>query len=93
MSRRGFGALVAALIGLSLAIVPGTVASPAAAAPGDSDAVQRFGSCLAAGGHGDLLLVLDTSGSLQDTDPNNQRVAAANHLLDVVVLRYVDLHE
>ena len=59
-------------------------APPAAADSSDdsSDAIQRFGSCLAAGSTGDLLVVLDTSASLQDTDPTAQRVKAAIYMVD-----------
>lgn len=82
MSRRLLAAAVAALIGMTLAIVPTGMGTPAAAAPtSPPDAVQRFGSCLSAGGQGHLLLMLDTSPSLRTTDPTDQRVAAATYLL------------
>ena len=81
MSKRRLGAGLAALLGLVLPVFAAPVVGWAAAAPADSDAVQRFGSCLAAGGKGDLLLVLDTSRSLQETDPGNQRVEAATYLI------------
>lgn len=56
------------------------VASSAAGAS-ESEAIQRFGACLAAGGQGRVLLMLDTSGSLEGTDPQNLRIDAANHLV------------
>jgi len=43
--------------------------------------LQRLGACLAAGGQGDILLVIDRSGSLKDTDPTAQRVVAAKYLV------------
>lgn len=46
------------------------------------EAVQRFGGCLAGGGQGDLLLLIDRSGSLQDSDPLNARVTAAKYLVE-----------
>ena len=55
--------------------------TPSAPAAQSSDAIQRFGACLTAGGQGHLLLLLDTSASLQETDAQGRRVEAANYLL------------
>ena len=43
-------------------------------------AVERFGGCIAAQKSGDVLLMIDESGSLQDTDPAADRVTAARFL-------------
>lgn len=43
---------------------------------------QHFGSCIAGGGSGDIILLMDESGSLKDTDPDNARVSAALHLVN-----------
>ncbi len=48
----------------------------------DDPAVSAFGGCLKAGGAGDLLLLVDSSGSLAQTDGTNGRVTAANYLVD-----------
>ncbi|MEP7193218.1 MAG: hypothetical protein ABI903_10165 [Actinomycetota bacterium] len=45
------------------------------------DPLERLGACLAAGGEGDVLLVIDRSGSLKETDPTAQRVVAAKYLV------------
>jgi von Willebrand factor type A domain len=44
-------------------------------------AAGAFAGCLAAQKHGDLLVLMDTSGSLQQTDPSGVRVQAAKYLL------------
>lgn len=46
------------------------------------DPLLTYGGCLAAQHGGDLLLVMDTSGSLSETDPQAARVMAAQYLLD-----------
>jgi hypothetical protein len=56
------------------ALVSGIQGTPA-------DPVQRLGACLSAGGQGDFLLVLDESASLTTTDPDDQRVDAAQYLV------------
>lgn len=48
----------------------------------DSDPVARFGACLLDGGKGDLLMLIDESGSLQTTDAQNARVSAVKYILD-----------
>ena len=78
--RRAATSLLACLVGVLLAGPLG--ASPSTAAErGATDAVSQLGSCLAGGGTGEMLLVLDTSGSLADTDPTQQRVVAARYLV------------
>lgn len=46
----------------------------------DQKGASRFGACLASQKEGDLLLLLDESSSLQQTDPNGQRATAAASL-------------
>jgi hypothetical protein len=62
----------------------GSVASVLFAAPGlalpNQSGVDRFGSCLAAQKSGQVLLLIDESGSLKDTDPQAARVTAAKYL-------------
>ena len=70
-------ALAAVMAGLTFTATPAT-AAPAGAA---GQAVQRLGGCLSSGGQGRILLVLDTSASLADTDPDAGRVQAAQYLV------------
>lgn len=58
-----------------------SMAGPAGAAPQGS-AVDRFGSCVAAQKSGQVLLMIDESGSLKQTDPRAARVEAAKYLVD-----------
>lgn len=64
-----------------MAIAPTASAAPAAG-PATQEAVANFGSCMAAEGKGDLLLLIDESASLKSSDPGGARVTAATHLLD-----------
>ena len=76
MRRLGtaLAALAAVMAGLTYA------SAPATSAPAD-EAIQRLGGCLSSGGQGRILLVLDTSASLADTDPQAARVQAAQYLV------------
>jgi hypothetical protein len=65
------------MIGASILIVPTAVAADDAG----RDAVRRFGGCLAGKSSGHLLLLLDTSSSLQKSDPEGQRIKAAEYLV------------
>lgn len=56
-------------------------ATPASTPGAVSDPVSAFGACLASGGSGDLLLLIDESGSLKTTDPQLARVAAVKYLV------------
>lgn len=67
---------VASLLGLS-----STTSSLAAPDPNNNEALQRVGACIAGGGEGDILLLVDTSGSLKQSDPTNARVSAAKYLV------------
>lgn len=78
---RRLGAALAALAAVLASLmftVPPASAAPAGAA---EKAVQRLGGCLSSGGQGRILLVLDTSASLADTDPDGGRVQAAQYLV------------
>lgn len=74
---RGWKARVCAVaagiaVGISgLTTVPAT-ADDTAMAP-----IERFAACVAGGGQGNVLMLMDTSGSLADTDPEAGRVKAA----------------
>lgn len=70
--------LAAALAAVFAMLSPVLIFAPASA----DDAVQRLGACLAGGGQGDLLIVMDASASLRESDPDNHRVEAAGYLLE-----------
>jgi hypothetical protein len=80
-------ASAAATAFICLAFTSATLAMPAgAAAPASDDAaVSAFGGCLQAANEGSVLLLVDSSGSLggaTGTDNSNDRVKAANYLVD-----------
>ena len=87
--RHRLGAVLIAGCLLPAAVPSGAAAQPAAAQPAAAqaeaaaagDAILKLGACLAAQGEGDLLLLIDRSGSLDETDPGAVRVQAANYLL------------
>jgi len=56
-----------------------------ASAKGDSAAIENLSTCLASGGHGRILLMLDTSGSLKQSDKENRRIAAATYFVNDLV--------
>lgn len=74
--------IAAALAVLGL-VALGAAPAAHATAPdtANNEALQRVGACIAGGGEGDVLLLIDTSGSLQQTDPTNARVSAAKYLV------------
>jgi hypothetical protein len=74
--------LAAALLALGLSAAGGLGAT-AGAAPDDAGdaAVNRYGGCLASQKTGDLLVLVDESGSLKNTDANAARVDAAKYLV------------
>lgn len=78
--RSGFLLLLA---GALLAV---NTASPAASwaedTPPTAAGAESFTSCLAGGTAGDVLLLIDETGSLKETDPENARIAAARHFVD-----------
>lgn len=56
-------------------------AAPTPTAGRTTSAVDDFGACLAAQDEGDLVLLVDESGSLRRSDPDGARVTAASYLL------------
>jgi hypothetical protein len=70
-----------ALVMTAPSYAAGGGAPVAGAASDHADPLQRLGACLAAGGQGDILLVIDRSGSLAQTDPTAERVVAAKYLV------------
>lgn len=82
--RRGAALLAAvAVLVLGLGVLGGVrAASSAAAAAPTTSALDQVGACIAAGGRGDVLIVIDTSGSLKTTDPGHVRVDAAQYLVN-----------
>lgn len=66
-----------------VAAAPASAATPASASTTSSPdaAVSDFGGCIAGGGSGDLLLLMDDSGSLKQSDPDDDRVQAAQYLV------------
>lgn len=71
------GTLAYALAVAGLVLLPTT---PAVAK--DKSAIEVFGGCLMSQKKGDLVLLIDESGSLGDTDPGAARVTAAGYLLN-----------
>jgi hypothetical protein len=63
------------------AVLRPATAGPPPTAPAPS-AIDRFGACVAGQHTGDVLLLIDQSGSLQQTDPHAARVTAATYLVD-----------
>ncbi|RRD30751.1 VWA domain-containing protein [Actinomyces bowdenii] len=62
---------------------PGSAARAAPAAPAPAaapGAVEDFGSCMAGKGGGALVILMDQSGSLRSTDPQDSRVQAGHYL-------------
>lgn len=76
--KRAAAVLAAALV-LALSIT-GLAATPANAET--QSPIGRFGACLAGGGQGNVLMMFDKSGSLEDTDPNSGRLTAAKAVVE-----------
>lgn len=55
---------------------------PAHADEEPSQGLQSFGACLANTAHANVLLVMDESGSLKQSDPQHARITAAHFLVD-----------
>lgn len=68
-------------MGLSSALTGTALAAPGDPVPAGSSGADRFGSCLAAVGSGDLLILLDQSLSLVEADPGNLRIDAATSMM------------
>jgi len=74
--------LIAVLSALLIVISSGLCALPGAQAdPLDNLGVRGFSTCVGSTKHGSVALLMDASGSLQFTDPNNNRVPAAQLLV------------
>ncbi len=71
------GAVLAVVILAALTVIGSAGVAHAAS---DDDGVNRFGACLAAQKAGQVLLLIDESGSLQESDPQAARVTAAKYL-------------
>ena len=80
---RGFRRWVT-VVALAAAVVMMGWSAPRASAEASTGGANRFGACVAAQKTGDLLLLFDESGSLQDTDPEGARVTAARYLLQTL---------
>lgn len=78
MWRRSVAAVGAVLIASASALVSAPVIS---AVEDDDTAVARFGACLGAQKAGSMLLMIDESGSLQTSDREAKRVAAAKYMV------------
>lgn len=75
-----FTKLLAALTAIFF-FFPLTVQSAQADEEPKLNPIGRFASCVRGGGKGSVLLLLDRSGSLADTDPEGARVASANYFV------------
>ncbi|MGC5162979.1 vWA domain-containing protein [Rhodococcus sp. DT1] len=83
MADRGMGGPAVKKLAILVAVLLGClVLTPAASAQPRETAIADFGGCLASQREGDLLLMIDESGSLQQSDPDAARVSAANYLLE-----------
>lgn len=81
LHRGRLGAALAATLAL-LAVLLGTAAQ--GRAEGSSAAVESIASCFAERQHLAVLLLIDESGSLQRTDPDNERVIALRAALETL---------
>lgn len=83
MIARAGGRMMLAAALATMSVLGGSASAHASAAADPNDeALQRVGGCIAGGGQGDLLMLMDTSGSLKQTDPTNARVSAAKYLVN-----------
>lgn len=69
------------------AVLATSVGAAAATSDGDNgsaqpDTLSEFGACLVSEQRGDIVLLLDQSSSLEETDPGRDRVTAASYLVD-----------
>ncbi len=72
-----------------------TSGTPAAGTPGgpsplNGQRLSALNACLVSKKQGDVLILLDKSGSITGTDPTNQRIVAANALLQTLASRLSD---
>mgnify|MGYP003606075453 CR=1 FL=1 len=78
--RRGLACVLAGVLGFASLLF----AAPSQALTGETG-VDRFGGCLAAQKSGQLLLLVDESSSLKSSDPDANRVKAAQYLAQQLV--------
>lgn len=96
--RRAWRALVLLLAGAVVAVAVLSPSSSAQAMPprmavASSSTVSAFSSfagCVAAQGAGDLLVLMDESGTIGQTDPSGARITAMRYLLDSLAARAED---
>ena len=75
--------MVAALVVGALAMIgPHATADPAGGEHDQQPLLSDFGSCLAGGTPGSIVLLMDQSGSLETTDPEMARIEAAKFLVE-----------
>lgn len=69
------------LLALAVALVLSVLvpANLAMAASHEGDGVAQFGTCLVSKQHGSIVFLMDQSGSLRQTDPQNDRIVAAKY--------------
>lgn len=90
MSRKANAAVLLLMAMLVTLLVPASAG--AVLVPGQDDdpaapgAVEALGGCLVAQKAGDILLLLDQSASLQETDPQSARATSAIYLADQLAL-------
>ncbi|NDR53412.1 VWA domain-containing protein [Actinomyces sp. 565] len=87
LRRRGILRCLIALVGavclgLTLLATPPRAAADEEPATPPRSGMDDFGACLVGRGSGSLLLLLDQSGSLRETDPEGTRVQAASYLAE-----------
>lgn len=79
--RRATAVILVCLFG----VVAVVLVAPVSSASPQQSAISRLGACMAAGKPGDILLVLDRSASLKQTDPTDERVTAAKYLIGQLI--------
>ncbi|WP_158522669.1 vWA domain-containing protein [Tessaracoccus aquimaris] len=75
---RGWKAALGAAVAGALVGIGGVFSPVAHAEDPELTPVQRFAACVNGGGQGNVLMLMDMSGSLRDTDPQAGRVKAAS---------------
>ena len=80
-SITGRSLLLALLVTLALGLVAPRAQS-APTPPGEQPLLSDFGSCLAGGSTGSIVLLIDQSGSLETTDPEGARMDGAKFLVE-----------
>lgn len=78
LPRLGLLACLAVVTSVMVGITPVMAAVPEPA----GDGMAQLGSCLASKGEGSVLLLIDQSGSLRETDPEKARVEASEYLVE-----------